>query len=129
DEAPDRFYRWIILDAFNSDVIPVHLLTREAIQVYLSKLAPHGFLVFHISNHTLEFEPVLASLAKDAGLSALMQHDETDAAMRAAGKFASDWVVAAQDPVDLTSLRRDSRWRELRGSSGRVWSDDYSNVL
>jgi hypothetical protein len=128
--APLNFYRWIVLDAFSSDVIPVHLLTREAMQVYLAKLAPNGFIVFHISNHYLDFEPVIASLTQDSGMTALLQHDENTAmAVRGIGKFTSDWIVAARQPEDLAALAQDPRWRTLKGASSAVWSDDYSNLV
>ena len=66
--APNQHYGMIILDAFSSDAIPTHLLTREAIQLYLSKLQSDGVLVFHLSNRYLDLERLLGSLALDANL-------------------------------------------------------------
>src|SRR4029079_9593971 len=65
--APDHHYGLIVLDAFNSDAIPVHLLTQEAIDLYTSKLATGGMLAFHISNRSLRLDSVLANLAKHIG--------------------------------------------------------------
>ena len=73
--APDSFYDMIILDAFSSDAIPIHLVTREAIRLYLAKLKPGGILVFHTSNRYLDLNPVLGNLARDAGLIALSGSD------------------------------------------------------
>src|SRR6185295_3033617 len=68
-------FRWIILDAFSSDAIPTHLLTREALSLYLSKLEDHGLILYHISNGYLDLRPVLGDLAQDAGLIALVRDD------------------------------------------------------
>ena len=68
--APPHAYDLIIVDAFNSDAIPVHLLTREALGVYLDKLAPGGIVALHLSNRYLELEPVVAALARERGLKA-----------------------------------------------------------
>ena len=74
-KAPDHQYDLIVLDAFSSDAIPVHLITREALKLYLSKLADHGILAFHISNRYLNLKPVLGDLARDANLACLVQED------------------------------------------------------
>jgi spermidine synthase len=124
--APDKHYGLIILDAFSSDAIPVHLLTREAVRnVYLHKLADHGLLLFHISNRYLDLQSVLADVARDAGLVCRVS---TDLGNWEIGKAPSIWVVMALSPRDLASL--DERWRDLEGSPGRpVWTDDFSNVV
>jgi len=67
--VPDKSYDVLVLDAFSSDSIPMHLLTREALSLYLRKLAPGGCILFHISSRNLDLSPVIASLAADAGLS------------------------------------------------------------
>ena len=86
----------IILDAFSSDAIPIHLVTREAMSLYLSKLKPDGILVFHISNRYLDLKPVLGNLARDAGLVALSNLDrELSDEDRKNKKMLSAWVVMA----------------------------------
>jgi len=125
-----RRYDLIVLDAYSSDAIPVHLLTREALQMYLDRLAPVGVLAFHISNQHLDLEPVLADLARDAGLAALIRGDDVTPAERARGKLASRWAVMARRPDDLGSLVTDARWAPPRApAGGRVWTDDFSSVL
>src|SRR5207247_2268461 len=67
--AAHERYDLIVLDAYSSDAIPVHLITREALRVYLDHLAPHGVLAFHLSNRYFELVPVVAGLARDAGVA------------------------------------------------------------
>ncbi len=126
-EAPDHRYRLIVVDAFSSDSIPVHLITREAFHLYLAKLAEGGLLAFHISNRRLDLEPVMANLAQDAHLAALCQKDLLGGPP---GKEASDWVVMARRMEDLELLPADHRWHPLTPRAGtRVWTDDFSNIL
>src|SRR5205085_11221381 len=77
--APDRAYDMLVLDAFSSDAIPVHLITQQAVDLYLSKLAPGGLIVFHISNRNLDLSNVVANLAKSRNLSCLSLLDMTPA--------------------------------------------------
>jgi hypothetical protein len=124
DDPP---YGLLIVDAFSSDAIPVHLLTREAIQLYLSKLAPDGLIAFHISNRYLALAPVLYRLAEDAGLVGLDQYDYSDEARDIAG---SRWVVLARDRAHFGKMAEDERWQPLQDRIGvGVWTDDYSNLF
>jgi hypothetical protein len=120
------------LDAFSSDAVPVHLLTQEALALYLSKLAPGGILTFNISNRTLDLKPVLANLARAAKppLACYARDDPILAGEAKTGKFASQWVVMARHAADLGPLAQDERWQRLEGQPGaRVWTDDFSNIL
>jgi spermidine synthase len=122
-----RSYGIFILDAFGADAIPIHLLTREAVQLYLSKLADHGILAFHISNRYLDLQKVLGNIARDAGLVALVEYDTSDIQ---AGKLPSRWVVMARTKDDLGTLIGDPRWIPLKDDpQTRVWTDDYSSIL
>ena len=76
-DAPDGGYGLIVLDAFSSDAIPMHLLTREALRLYRDKLADGGLIAFHISNRYLDLAPVLGALARDAGLVDRVRRDAT----------------------------------------------------
>ena len=128
---PDGGFDLLILDAYSSDAIPVHLVTREALALYLRKLAPGGRLVFQISNSHVDLEPVLARLARDAGLVALTRAD-TDVAPAelARGKAASVWLAMARRADGLALLSANPRWHPSRGGAGSaVWTDDYSSVL
>jgi hypothetical protein len=128
---PDGIHDFIILDAFSSDAIPVHLLTREAVDLYLRKLSPHGVLAFNITNRYFDLRPVLARLARDAQLVAYLQSDfDITPAEARAGKQGSHWVVMARRPEDLGGLLQDTQWMAaLPTVTGAAWTDDYSNVL
>jgi hypothetical protein len=128
-EAQDATYDLLVLDAFSSDSVPVHLLTRESLQLYLAKLRPSGLLVFHISNRFLDLKPVLAGLAADAGLHCRCRDDlRVDPAD--AGKDPSQWAVMARDAADLRELADSPRWTvPAAPASSGVWRDDFSNLL
>jgi len=120
----------IILDAFSSDAIPIHLLTREALALYLARLAPGGVIALHISNLHLSLSPVLGRLAQDQGLIALWQREPATAGSVADGKFPSEWMVLARDRADLGGLIADPRWKPpLVAGSTPLWTDDFSNIL
>jgi hypothetical protein len=139
---PPRF-DFLIVDAFSSDAIPMHLLTREALAVYLDALAPQGLLAFHVSNHHFDLVPVVARLADDAGLPVLAI--ETDAI---AGQLSAEasWVFLARDEERLRALAQLAAARRTaldlppgaivvrRPPPGVVaetplWTDDYADLL
>jgi hypothetical protein len=128
--ARPQQYGLIILDAFSSDAIPIHLLTREAMALYVSRLAPGGVIAMHISNLHLSLAPVLGRVAQDQGLVALWQQEPPTAGSLSVGKFPSQWMVVARNPRDLGALTRDSRWRSpIVASTTPLWTDDFSNIL
>ena len=134
-DAPDGHYDLIVLDAFSGDSIPIHLMTREALALYLRKLAPGGLIAFHVSNLYFDLAPTLGNLAQDAHLAAVIGSDTyVTLAQEDAGKRPSIWVVMARNPDDLNTLiankSRPFRWNSLRGQpDSRLWTDDYSNLL
>jgi len=126
--APDHHYGLIVLDAFNSDAIPVHLMTQEAIALYTSKLAPGGMLAFHISNRSLKLNTVLAEVAKQNSSMSLSFADAEYDPVR--GKDPSEWLVMAQQSPAFDNLGHDPRWRALQPrAESDAWTDDFSNVL
>ena len=132
-EAPAAAYDLIVLDAFSSDAVPAHLLTREAVELYLSKLAPGGRIAFHVSNRSLELERVALGVSADAGLDARIFADERKAGEqgRDPNQDASTWVVAARNAEDLGPLAADAHWQTATAFGKRleVWRDDFSNVV
>jgi spermidine synthase len=108
--AKPNQYGLIVLDAFSSDAIPMHLLTSEAFTLYLSRLAHGGVLAIHISNRHLALGPVVARLARLHGLTVLEQLNGVTAEESTNGKSASDWVFMAASPADLGPLVTDKRW-------------------
>lgn len=127
NDAPKHFYDFIILDAFSSDAIPVHLLTKEALRLYLSKLKNDGIIAFHTSNRYLNLPPIVGNLAENANLSAIIEHDQGDSC---AGRMASEWILVARKKEDFGNLASDRRWQPLAGDKKlKVWTDDYSNIF
>jgi hypothetical protein len=127
---PDARYGVILLDAFSSDVVPVHLLTRQAVRLYQARLRPGGLIAFNITSRYLDLEPVVGRVAGALGLTCRSREDDNaDAGQYPLGKFASHWVALAASPADLGPLGADQRWLPCRTGSGRVWTDDYANVL
>lgn len=126
-----RVYDVIVLDAFSSDAIPVHLLTREAMGLYLDRLAPGGVLALHISNRYLDLRPAVAALAGDAGVVAFLGEQRSLTSEESARMYSpSRWVAVARDESTLAPLAIRDRWQEMTALPGsRVWSDDYANVL
>ncbi len=125
---PARSFDVLVLDAFTSDAVPVHLLTREAVHLYLSRVRDGGVVAFHVSNRYLDLERVLADVAAAEGAVGLAQDHPGD---RAAGGLPSRWVVLARTPQDLADLRADPRWVPLERlrSGHRPWTDDYSDLF
>ena len=125
--VPDGTSDLVIVDAFSSDSVPVHLITREALELYVRKLRPGGLVAFHVTNRHLELAPVVARAARALGLAAVERND------RAAGargdRTPSRWLVIARSPERLQPLLERAGWRAPNVSAGRVWTDDYSNVL
>jgi hypothetical protein len=130
-DAPDHRYKLIVLDAFSSDAIPTHLLTREALRLYLSKLAQGGIIAFHISNNFIDLDPILGALARDANLKCLVRRDlNLSPADASDGKAPSIWSVMSLCAADLGTLADDPRWQapSVRNHE-TVWTDDFSNII
>jgi hypothetical protein len=126
--AVARRYRLLILDAFSSDAIPTHLLTREAFALYFDRLEEEGVVAFHVSNRHLNLSPLIGALAAERGYAAIAQSfhaDPSDPAQR-----DSDWVLVARTRDTLAPLAGDGRWSALDAQTPmRVWTDDFSDIL
>ncbi len=119
----------IVVDAFSSDAIPVHLLTREAMQLYLSRLAPGGAIAVHLSNRHLALAPVLARISSAEGLVTLLEEEPPSTMSEELGKFPSEWMVIARSRADMGTLTADPRWTTPAASSAPLWTDDFSNIV
>jgi hypothetical protein len=127
-KEPDGIYDLIIVDAYSSDAIPIHLATQEAMAIYKSKLAPHGAVVMHVSNRHLELESVVVGIANANELKSWV-YDE-DSGRDDEYIFATDVVVSAREETDVGKLASSDKWAETEPTEGeRVWTDDYSNIL
>ena len=129
-EAPDGAYDLIIVDAFSSDAVPIHLLTREAMAIYLKKLSPHGMAVLHVSNRHLELASVVAGIAAANGLIARAS-DSSDLDEAANPyKFVATVVAVARSEEDFGTLAQARDWAlKAPDPSQWVWTDDYCNIV
>jgi hypothetical protein len=131
-DGPAGRFDVLIMDAFSSDSIPVHLMTREAIQIYLRAMAPDALLIAHISNRHLRLEPVVAALAKDAGLLAIARLDATVTPEETKRfKSGSHWIAMSKSAETLAPISaKNKAWHRIEPPPGqKVWTDDFSDLL
>jgi hypothetical protein len=150
ESQADRKYSLLLVDAFSSDSIPLHLLTVESVKLYFDRIAPNGLLGLHISNKYVKLEPVVAAIAQELKLSCRIYNDGVEGY---SGKTSSLWCVLARSEDDLGNLgasRLDDGdaplsmaflggvgwqafrpdWKELKQSKDVFpWTDDYADVL
>jgi hypothetical protein len=129
EREPAQGFDVLAVDAFSSDAIPVHLITVEALAVYLRHMKPDGVIAFHVSNRFLDLPPVVGRLARERGLAVTLVSDE--------GKdddddhTKTDWVLLSKDPKALAAkeiMTASPQPPEERGG-WRTWTDDYSNLV
>jgi spermidine synthase len=127
-KEPDGAYDLIVVDAYSSDAIPIHLATREAMEIYKQKLAPQGVVLMHVSNRHLELSSVVVGIANANGLKSWVFSE--DANRDGEYIFSTTVVLSARDEEDIGKLATDDRWTLTEARSDRrVWTDDYSNIL
>jgi hypothetical protein len=125
---PDGIYDLIIVDAYSSDAIPIHLATREAMKIYKDKLTPHGAVVMHVSNRHLELASVVVGIADANDLKSWVYNE--DSGRDNEYIFATNVVVSARNDADVGALASSDKWALTDPTDGqRVWTDDYSNIL
>lgn len=128
-KMPRGSFDLLAIDAFSSDSIPLHLLTDEALGIYLDALSPKGLLLIHISNRFIDLEPVLAAAARKRGLAAAIR---TDNPVRENMLTASSWVLMTHDAAQLARLRAldpAHPWDKLAAPGARVWTDDHASIM
>lgn len=127
---PANTYNLLLIDAFSSDSIPVHLMTVEAIELYLSRISDDGLLVMHISNRHLDLSRIVARIADRLGVPAYYQfYAPSSEAAKNSAEAASQVVVLARTEYALNKIKDDARWHLLESDGKRAWRDDYSNVI
>jgi hypothetical protein len=125
---PDGIYDLIIVDAYSSDAIPIHLATEQAMEIYKDKLAPQGAVVMHVSNRHLELSSVVVGIADANDLKSWVYSE--DSGRDDEYIFSTSVVVCAREETDVGKLASSEDWAlEEADEKQRVWTDDYSNVL
>jgi SAM-dependent methyltransferase len=125
--SPDAAFDMLVLDAFNSDSIPAHLISREALAIYRTKLKQDGAILFHVSNRYLKIQELVSALVTDANLASLVRSDDDDSA---SGKARSTFIAAALNAESIAPLKEKWGWIEVFRPDGFTpWTDDYSNLL
>jgi hypothetical protein len=130
-EEPDASYDVIVVDAFSSDAIPAHLLTREALALYLRKTRETGIVVLHLSNRNLALVSEAARVARDINAPTLYRISDSfdQPYVGFYGGLAASVMIVAHSPDVLTRLALPSNdWRVVEAPPGRAWTDDYINV-
>jgi SAM-dependent methyltransferase len=124
-ETPQN-YDLIAIDAFSSDSIPVHLITREAVAVYLRHLKPDGVIAFHVTNRFLRLAPVVKAIADEYGLQSALIVDDAETSDLA----KTDWVLVTRNEKLLAKNEIASAKSAIESIPGlRVWTDDYNNLF
>ena len=131
--TPPGSFDVLAVDAFSSDAIPLHLMTREAFAVYGRALAANGVLLVHVSNRYLELEPVVAAIARSEGWSVALRDLYPTAADTERGDTKSSWIALTRDPQRMAALKAATgaaNWLPLPTEAGvPAWSDDFASIL
>jgi hypothetical protein len=123
ENSPQKF-DLLVLDAFAGDAVPVHLLTKEAFEIYLNELGSGGVIAVHVTNTYLDLRPVLERAAQDMGMDSVFYHSSGDNLVT----MYSDWVLLSRGPV-LRSPALLAAGERGHHSTKRLWTDDYSDLL
>jgi len=128
-DSPDGQYDILIIDAFSSDAIPTHLLTKEAMAIFKDKIKPDGMILMHISNKHMTLAPVVAGVAEANDL--VSRAGDSDEGYDDENHIFGSMVVAvARRDEDFGSLAKNEKWVEQEADEDQwVWTDDYSNVI
>ncbi len=126
---PDARFDVLLIDAFSSDSVPAHLLTVEAMRMYLAKIKPDGVVILHLSNRNLELDGPAQAVALAAGGYAMLQVHYADPHLPEMWESSEDAVIVARTPVGLAPFAADPRWRAADPRGVRPWTDDYTNLF
>jgi SAM-dependent methyltransferase len=130
EREPPRGFDVLAVDAFSSDAIPVHLITRQALGMYLRHVRPDGIVAFHVSNRFLDLVPVVARIAREQGAHAMLVRDEPDEE-EDDKRARTDWVLVSRDPAALKrgEIAQRGGVAPHDRPEWRTWTDDYSNLI
>ncbi len=125
-QLPNASQQLLILDAFNSDSIPMHLLTLEAFKLYKQKVSENGVILINLSNRHLNLLPVINAMGRSLNLMTFHRMHMGDAKK---GQLASEWALLTSNEHLVTKLTRDTGWEFVADNNQMLWTDDYSNIL
>ncbi len=126
-DQPKSAFDLIVLDAFSSDSIPVHLLTVEAVRLYFNRITETGFIAFHVSNRNMDLRPAVAAAARELGAHAYYRDDP--GVPEDELKYSSRVVVVGRPGGTIERFSSNRDWSLVSDTTARAWTDDYSNVL
>ncbi|GGI91451.1 fused MFS/spermidine synthase [Legionella impletisoli] len=126
EQARDGYFDVIAIDVFNSDAIPIHLLTQEALDTYVKKIKPGGVILFNISNRHLNLLPVLTAAGRTKDLIVLHKFQP---ALNRLGQLSSEWVMLTMNEAIAFQLMNKEGWRFVTDDNMVHWTDDYSNII
>ncbi|KLE34344.1 fused MFS/spermidine synthase [Aurantiacibacter luteus] len=124
--VPPASFDVLVIDAFSSDAIPLHLMTDEAMGIYLRALKPGGLLLMHVSNNYIRLQPVVARVAEERRLATMLLADPGNPAREV---YPSTWIALSPRREALVALARNGKWEALPVPRGPVWTDDYASIL
>ena len=129
-DEPAGAFDVLVIDAFSSDAVPVHLMTREAVQGYFTKLKPDGVLVMHLTNQYMDLPRIVSALAQTEGLAARFRHHQRTPAEVRQNRFGTTVMVLAREKAHLQPWMDSAEWSAPPEPDGvEPWTDDYSNIL
>ncbi|WJY19568.1 fused MFS/spermidine synthase [Alteriqipengyuania flavescens] len=129
EDLPPASFDVLVIDAFSSDAIPLHLLTTEALEIYERALKPGGIVLFHISNRYIDLQPVFAAHAGEQGWGALLRDGRGSGSDATTSSF---WIAAARTPEPLARMLQahpQEQWVSLPEPASRPWTDDHASIL
>ncbi len=124
--VPDASYQLLVMDAFSSDAIPVHLLTLEAFELYKRKMVPEGVLLVNLSNRHLNVLPVVTAAGRELDLIVLHRIDPGNTKLK---QFASEWALLTSNERLANQLMRQDNWHFVADAKTELWTNDYSNII
>ena len=126
EHTADASYDLMVMDAFNSDAIPVHLLTLEALALYKKKITPDGVILIHISNRHLHLLPVLTGAARQLDMILLQKSQAYNSSL---GQFPAEWALLTTNERFASSLTGKQGWHFVTEATTQLWTNDYSNLI
>lgn len=126
EHLPNNSQDLLVIDAFNSDAIPTHLLTLEAFTLYQRKMKKEGGILIHLSNRHLQLLPVINAAGRSLGLMVLYVHNPGNLKL---GQFNSEWAFLTSNEHLAMQLLKETNWKFNASNEQFLWTDDYSNLI